>query len=109
MCAELVPISSFAECKRSKMDLPVTIQGTRPVIDAKFNGQDVKLLVDSGAGFSLISSAAVERYKLKTGMAPFGLVMRGVGGSSVPSLATVKTFTIANVDVPNVEFLVSAN
>jgi tetratricopeptide (TPR) repeat protein/predicted aspartyl protease len=109
MCATLMPFSSFAECKRSRVDLPVTIQGTRPVIDAKFNGQDVKLLVDSGAFFSLISSAAVEQYKLKTGVAPFGLVMRGVGGTSVPSVATVKTFTIADVDVPNVEFLVSAN
>jgi tetratricopeptide (TPR) repeat protein/predicted aspartyl protease len=109
MSATLVPFSSFAECKRSRVDLPVTIQGTRPVIDAKFNGQGVKLLVDSGASFSLISSAAVEQYKLRTGMAPFGLVMRGIGGSTVPSLATVKVFTIANVDVSNVEFLVSGN
>jgi tetratricopeptide (TPR) repeat protein/predicted aspartyl protease len=91
------------------VDLPVTIQGTRPVIDAKFNGQDVKLLVDSGAFFSLISSAAADQYRLKTVMAPLGLVMRGVGGSSVPSVATVKTFTIANAEVPNVQFLVSAN
>jgi tetratricopeptide (TPR) repeat protein/predicted aspartyl protease len=109
MFAALVPFSSLAECKRSRVDLPVTIQGTRPVIDAKFNGQDVKLMVDSGAFFSLISSAAVEQYKLRTGMAPFGLEIRGIGGSTVPSLATVKLFTIANVDVSNVEFLVSGN
>ena len=109
MSAILVPFSSFAACKRGAVDLPVTIQGTRPVIGAKFNGEDVKLLVDSGASFSMIGSAAVEQYKLKSGMAPFGLVMRGVGGSTVPSVATVKTFTIANVDVRNVEFLVSGN
>jgi tetratricopeptide (TPR) repeat protein/predicted aspartyl protease len=109
MSAILVPFSSFATCKRGAVDLPVTIQGTRPVIGAKFNGEEVRLLVDSGASFSMISTAAVEQYKLKTGMAPFGLVMRGVGGSTVPSVATVKTFTIANVDVHNVEFLVSGN
>jgi tetratricopeptide (TPR) repeat protein/predicted aspartyl protease len=104
-----VPFSAFAECKRSKVDLPVTIQGTRPVIGAKFNGQDVRLLIDSGAFFSMISSAAVEQFKLGTGAAPFGLVMRGIGGSTVPSLAFVKLFTIANVDVPNVEFLVTGS
>jgi tetratricopeptide (TPR) repeat protein/predicted aspartyl protease len=109
LSATLVPFAAFAECKRSKVDLPVTIQGTRPVIGAKFNGQEVRLLVDSGAFFSLISSAAVEQFKLRTGMAPFGLVMHGIGGSTVPSLAIVKVFTIANVDVPNVEFLVSGN
>lgn len=109
LSATAVPLSAFAECKRSKVDLPVTIQGTRPVIGAKFNGQDVRLLVDSGASFSMISSAVVEQFKLRTGMAPFGLVMRGVGGSTVPSLAIVKVFTIANADVSNVEFLVSGN
>jgi tetratricopeptide (TPR) repeat protein/predicted aspartyl protease len=107
--ATLLPFTSFAACKRSAIELPVTIQGTRPVIDAKFNGQDVKLLVDSGAVFSLISSAAVEQYKLATGPAPFGFSLRGVGGSTIPSVATVKTFTIANAEVRNVEFLVSGN
>jgi tetratricopeptide (TPR) repeat protein/predicted aspartyl protease len=79
------------------------------MIGVKFNGQDVRLLVDSGASFSMISSAAVEQFKLRTGMAPFGLVMRGIGGSTVPSLATVKLFTIANVDLRNIEFLVTGN
>jgi tetratricopeptide (TPR) repeat protein/predicted aspartyl protease len=107
--ATLLPFASYAACKRSAAELPVTIQGTRPVIDAKFNGQDVKLLFDSGASFSMISSAAVEQYKLATGPAPFGFVMRGVGGSTMPSIAIVKTFTIANVDVRNLGFLVSGN
>jgi tetratricopeptide (TPR) repeat protein/predicted aspartyl protease len=107
--ATLVPFSALAECKRSGADLPVTIQGTRPVIGAKFNGQDVRLLVDSGATFSMIGSAVVDQFKLRTGAAPFGLVMRGVGGSTVPSLATVKLFTIANVDLPNVQFLVTGS
>jgi tetratricopeptide (TPR) repeat protein/predicted aspartyl protease len=107
--ATLLPFSSYADCKRSAIDLPVTIQGTRPVIDAKFDGQDVKLLVDSGAFFSQLSSAAVEQYKLRTSMAPYGLVVRGIGGTTVPSVATVKTFTLANVDVRNIDFLVSGN
>ncbi|MDP9007280.1 MAG: retropepsin-like domain-containing protein, partial [Pseudomonadota bacterium] len=109
LIATLVPFSSFAICKRSAFNLPVTIQGSRPVIAAKFNGENVRLLVDSGAFFSMISSAAVEQFKLRTGMAPLGLVVRGIGGTTVPSVATVKLFTLGNVDVPNVEFLVSGN
>jgi tetratricopeptide (TPR) repeat protein/predicted aspartyl protease len=109
LIATLLPFASFAACKRSAFNLPVTIQGTRPVIAAKFNGESVRLLVDSGASFSMISSAVVEQFKLRTGMAPPGFVMRGIGGTTVPTVATVKLFTLGNVDVRNVEFLVTGN
>jgi tetratricopeptide (TPR) repeat protein/predicted aspartyl protease len=109
LIATLLPLASFAACKRSAFNLPVTIEGTRPVIAAKFNGESVRLLVDSGASFSMISSAVVEQFKLRTGMAPPGYVMRGIGGTTVPTVATVKKFTLGNVDVPNVEFLVTGN
>jgi len=58
---------------------------------------------------SLTSAAMAEELKLKVGPAPYGLTVRGVGGSTVPSVATAKVFTIANVDVPNVEFLVGGS
>jgi tetratricopeptide (TPR) repeat protein/predicted aspartyl protease len=109
LIATLLPYASFAACKRSAFNLPVTIEGTRPVIAAKFNGESVRLLVDSGASFSQISSAAVEQFKLRTGMAPLGFTVRGIGGTTVPTVATVKQFTLGNVDVPNVEFLVTGN
>src|ERR1700722_9517587 len=92
LIATLLPFASFAACKRSAFNLPVTIEGTRPVIAAKFNGESVRLLVDSGASFSQISSAAVEQFKLRTGVAPLGLTVRGIGGSAVPTVATVKQF-----------------
>jgi tetratricopeptide (TPR) repeat protein/predicted aspartyl protease len=107
--AIFLPLFSQAACKRAAVDLPVTIQGTRPYVNAKFNGQDVKLLVDSGASFGMISSAAAEQYQLRMGPAPFGLMMRGIGGTTTPSLAIVKAFTLANVVIPNIEFLVTGN
>jgi predicted aspartyl protease len=97
LTATFLPFSSFATCTRAAADLPITIQNTRPFVGAKFNGQDVKLLVDSGSYFSLISSAAAEQYRLQT------------GGRSAPSVAIVKKFTIANVDVTNLEFQVTGN
>jgi tetratricopeptide (TPR) repeat protein/predicted aspartyl protease len=108
--ALFLPFLSHAECKRAAVDLPVTISGTRALIDAKINHQDVRLIVDSGAFFSMISAAMAEQLKLKMGPAPYGLSVRGVGGSTeTPSIGLAKVFTIANVDIPNVEFLVGGS
>lgn len=87
----------------------MTIAGTRPLIDAKINHQDVRLIVDSGAFFSMLSDAMAAELKLKMGPAPFGLSIGGVGGTTQPSVALAKVFTIANVDIPNVEFLVAGS
>jgi tetratricopeptide (TPR) repeat protein/predicted aspartyl protease len=100
---------SQAECKRAAVDLPVTISGTRALIDVKINHQDVRLMVDSGAFFSMMSAAMAEELKLKIGPAPYGLSLRGIGGATQPSVGTAKVFTIANVDIPNVEFLVGGS
>jgi tetratricopeptide (TPR) repeat protein/predicted aspartyl protease len=108
-CASLLPLLSHADCKRAAFDIPVTIAGTRPVVSAKINNQDVRLVVDSGAFFSMISSAAAEELKLKMGPAPFGLYVRGIGGTTNPYVATAQVFTLANVDIPHVEFLVGGS
>ena len=92
------------------MDLPVTISGTRPLIDAKINGQDVHLLVDSGASFSLMSAAMAKQLNLKLGPAPPGLSVRGIVGGSIDiSIGTAKVLTIGNADIPHVEFLVGGS
>jgi len=104
-----LPFLSHAECKRAAVDLPVTISGTRALIDTKINHQDVRLMVDTGAFFNMISAAMAQELKLRVGPAPYGLTVRGVGGNSAPSVATAKVFTIANVDIPNVEFLVGGS
>jgi tetratricopeptide (TPR) repeat protein/predicted aspartyl protease len=107
--ALFLPFLSHAECKRAAVDLPVTISGTLPLVDAKINHQDVRLMVETGAFFSMISAAMAQELKLRVGPAPYGLTVRGVGGNTAPSLATAKVFTIANVDIPNVEFLVGGS
>jgi tetratricopeptide (TPR) repeat protein len=107
--ALFLPLLSHAECKRAAVDLPVTISGTRALIDAKINHQDVRLLVDSGAFFSIVSAAMAEELKLKIGPAPYGFSLKGVGGTTQPSVGTAKVFTLANVDIPNVEFLVGGS
>jgi tetratricopeptide (TPR) repeat protein len=44
--------------------------------------------------------------KLSEEPAPFGLIMRGVGGSVTPSVATVQKLNIDGVDIPRIQFIV---
>lgn len=104
--APFLPLPSHAECKRAALELPVTIAGTHAIFNTKINHKDARFLFDSGMSFSMMSEASAAEYQLKVGMAPFGLRVSGIGGSATPGLAIVKVFTLANTDIPNVEFLV---
>ncbi len=99
--------AAHADCRVSTVaELPVTMNGTRPLVPAKINGIDVHFLVDSGAFFSMISEASAQELHLHTSPAPFGFYVTGVGGSAEAEVATVKTFTLAKADIPNVQFIV---
>jgi len=100
MTATILPSASYATCRRAAADLPITIQDTRPVIGAKINGQDAKLLIDSGSYLSSMSASAAEQYKLQTGVS---------ASHASPSAAVVRKFTVANVDVNNFEFQITGN
>lgn len=98
---------AHAACKVEQIvELPVTMSPHGPLVSAKINGRDAQFVADSGAMFSLLSPTAAQDYGLKLDPAPFGLSMRGAGGEAEAHLATVKTFTLDGVDVPDVEFLV---
>ena len=90
-------------------ELPVTMSNLKPLITAQINGVDARFVADSGAFFSMITQAAAAQYNLKLGAAPFGLFIKGIGGTVEPSLATVKVFTLAGIPVHNVEFLVGGS
>ncbi len=83
--------------------------GLRPTITAKINDADAQFLLDSGAWYSMISSATMAQFSLRDSPAPFGLRVRGIGGSTATSVATVKQFTFAGIPIHNVEFLVGGS
>jgi tetratricopeptide (TPR) repeat protein/predicted aspartyl protease len=66
-------------------------------------------VLDSGAFYSIMSSATAAEYNLKLTPAPFGFRIMGIGGSAEANIATVKEFTIVGVTVKNVEFLVGGS
>jgi tetratricopeptide (TPR) repeat protein/predicted aspartyl protease len=107
-----VPLHAFAAagCKIGKIaELPVTMNGLRPMVTAKINGVEAKFIADSGAFFSLITLAGTAEYTLRTKPAPFRLMLEGVGGSAEAKVTTVKEFTLAGVPIHNVEFVVGGS
>ena len=104
------PLHAAAKCTLGKLaELPITMIGLRPTISAKINGVEAQFLLDSGAWYSMISSATMAQFNLKESPAPFGLRITGIGGSTAASIATVKTFTFADIPIRNVEFLVGGS
>ena len=90
-------------------ELPIAMSGFRPIITAKINDQDARFTLDSGAFYSMISTATAAEYNLRLQMAPNGLRLEGIGGSVTLQEATVKEFGIAGVIIRNVEFLVGGS
>ena len=95
-------------CKVSLIgELPVTMKGLRPLVHAAINGTDEVFIADSGMFYSLLTPAAAEELHLRVEPAP--LYLTGVGGAARVGMTTVKKFTIFQVDVHDVDFLVGVN
>jgi tetratricopeptide (TPR) repeat protein/predicted aspartyl protease len=112
LCALLPALPAIAgSCRLGAMaEFPITMTYLRPVMTAKINDTDVRLLVDSGAFYSMLSAASAAELKLRTYPAPFGFYVVGVGGGSASASVTkVATFTLTGVPLHNIEFLVGGS
>lgn len=99
-----------AACTLSKIiDLPVTMRGTKAHLDVRIDGHDVALIVDSGAFFSMISPGAAAELALPRRDAPMGFYVSGVGGTTEPTIGTVKDFTVSGITLHKLEFLVGGS
>lgn len=99
-----------ATCTLGKIaDLPTTMFQMRPLITAKVNGVAERFLIETGAGYSIMSPGAAAEMKLKLTPAPEGLMVTGVGGAVQASVTTVRDLTLAGVPLHNVEFLVAGS
>jgi|HubBroStandDraft_5_1064220.scaffolds.fasta_scaffold17403_2 tetratricopeptide (TPR) repeat protein len=90
-------------------EIPITMAGTRPLINAKINNQEARFVLDSGAFYSMISTATAAEFNLKLTPGPYGLMLQGIGGKVTAQIATVKEFGIAGALIHNVEFLVGGS
>lgn len=80
------------KCKYSRIaEMPVWTQDGRPVTEGSVNGSKVGILLDTGAGPSMIHRSAVE----KLGLTPVdvaGLRMLGTGGESAARAVQIDEF-----------------
>jgi tetratricopeptide (TPR) repeat protein len=108
--ALLSPVPTLAgNCQISRIvEFPVTMSNLRPWATARVNDTDATFLVDSGAFYSLLSGAYAAQLGLSTYHARRGdLLVGGVlGGGESTSIARVNTFTLANVSLHDIEFVV---
>lgn len=100
-----------ARCTVQKIvDLPVTMQGLRPIVPAKINGHEVRLLTDTGAFYSMISKPAAKALGLKVRRAREGYWITGAGGGAeAPSLTHVDAFTLGTASRADIDFLVTTD
>jgi tetratricopeptide (TPR) repeat protein len=111
-CAALMamPYDAIAACQLLNIaELPVTMEGLRPLVPAKINGKEALFLADSGAWYSIISPAAADQYGLRTYHAPYGLRVIGIGGTAEARATTVEKLGLANTEIPRIEFVVGGS
>jgi len=98
---------AVAECKFQKLaEVPVTMEGLRPIVKAKLNGQDAKFMIDTGAFFGFVTDEAATRYGLKKSIAPFGMTIRGIGGGEADARAVeAESLEFAGARWRNIQFL----
>jgi tetratricopeptide (TPR) repeat protein len=96
-----------AACKLTKVaELPVTIERSQALIAATINGSDTRLIVDSGAWWSVLTPASAAQFKLRLRPPPYGLVLEGVGGTADMSATTIDHFSLTNIPIRHIDFLV---
>jgi tetratricopeptide (TPR) repeat protein/predicted aspartyl protease len=103
----LFPTAANAQCQLAKyLELPVTMRGTRPIVSAQIDGKDAQFILDSGAFFSIVSPASAQTYGLRSSPLPPGFEVRGINGGASASLATVRSFGLAGLTLPDIKFIV---
>jgi tetratricopeptide (TPR) repeat protein len=110
ICAAAQWPVALGACKLKALEFPITMVNMQPLTTANVNARDVQFIVDSGAFFSMLSSASAAELNLKTRLAPFGVYVTGAGGGAASvSIATVRDFTLAVLQLHDVDFLVGGN
>jgi predicted aspartyl protease/Tfp pilus assembly protein PilF len=111
VAANLVFIScamAQGKCEIGKVgELPITMSGLRPLIAAQVNGKDAKFLLDSGATYSLMSTAQAADLNLKLTVSAW--TVGGVGGKTRTWMTKVQDFAFLGATFHDVQFLVTGS
>jgi len=111
LCLVLVSlgVSAAERCTATKLEMPVTMVGTRPVVKIGINGTQVPMLVDSGAFFSFLTPAAANQLQLKLGYLPYNMRIQGLAGEVDARLTVVDRMQLEGGEISEVDFIVGGN
>ncbi|MCV2365949.1 retroviral-like aspartic protease family protein [Paucibacter sp. DJ1R-11] len=86
------------------------MKGTRAVATLGINGQDIPLIVDSGAFYSSLNHAAAQQLKMKVRSLPWGMEVNGIAGRDEHAgVTTAERLSLMGGELPNIDFLVGGN
>jgi clan AA aspartic protease (TIGR02281 family) len=110
-----VPLAAQAACRLTTAEVPVTMDGLRPLVAAKIDGKPVQLLLDSGAfGTSLTATFAAQAKLQPMAAKAIGslvpssasTITTGVKGHLTDTgIVIAPTFEFGGSVFPNVKFL----
>lgn len=99
-----VPTRVEAACElRQIVELPVTLAGNRPLIPVSIAGRDMQMMLDTGAGRSLIWDSSARELNLKILPITQSNKMYGAGAAVVTvGLVSVKDFKLGGMTFPKI-------
>jgi hypothetical protein len=99
---------AWSGCRpRTLTELPVTVVGMRPMLQAGINGSEASFVVDSGAAWSVITRERAEEAHLTFREPPRqASVLMGLGGEQRASMTSIRSFTIADRVLHEADFMV---
>ena len=97
--------SAAAKCNLVEVGtLPVHMEGLSPLVDAKINGHSTRLVADSGAFFSTLSTANAEKFELKA-LPVRWIYIQGVSGWLTAKIQTAQEFSVLGHTFKSVDFV----
>ena len=90
-------------------ELHVTMEGYSPVVTLTINGQPARLVIDSGASYSLLTPRAAEKFKLRPIALPSDLYLEGIVGMATAKAAEAADVGIDKAMVHKLQFLVAGD
>jgi Aspartyl protease len=109
LCAACAPASAASgKCKLGKYaELPLMMNEMSPETEAKFNGTEARLIIDTGSFFSMLDPDKASALGLKAYPAPVTFTGKAFGARVSYSLTTVKEFTLPGLTLHNLEFVIA--
>lgn len=98
-----------AGCHLKSIEIPVRLVQWRPLVNVSLDGQELPLLLDTGAFYSSINESTAQDLKLRVGDLPPNFHVEGYAGGVDARAARVKEVKIGQFVLRNQGFLVAGN